>query len=129
MVASFTAPVTRAYLYFSQHLPDVVVEREEEPTEYEPSEPLLIIKSAGGGGVHTHQLMNFRLTFDVRAATMREAEELAYKIEALAREWEWGEERVYLRSPGVPAWNPEPERRIPAFTMTFDYDFKGRIEE
>lgn len=129
MHVSYTPAVSRAYRYFSKNLPGVVVEREEEPTEYDPVKPLLIIKSAGGAGSHHHQLLNARLTFETRANTMREAEQIAYQVELLARTWETVEDRVYLRSTGLPVWNPEPDRHIPAYTMTFDYDFKGVIEE
>lgn len=124
--ATYTPPVTRAYTYLNQKFPGIV-EREHPPDD-NPGTELIIIKSAGGIGHHSHQLLNARLTFETRAPTAEAAEALAYRVHEAIRQWQWEEDRVYLVGRlGVPVWDPEPDERIPAYTWTAEFNFKGVI--
>lgn len=124
-ISRFTPPATRAYRYLNGLYPGKVF-RETPPAGYEPAgDEVIIVKTGGGAGAHTHQLFDALLSFDVRAPTSARAEALAYQVEKSVREWEWVEDRVYLRSSGVPVWDPAPETRTPAYTWTASFTFKS----
>lgn len=121
----FTPPVTRAYRYLDGLYPGLVA-RENPPAGHNPAtDEVIIIKTGGGAGAHTHQLFDARISFEVRAPTTARAEALAYEVERDIREWEWREDHVYIQSTGVPVWDPEPETRTPAYTWTAALTFKS----
>lgn len=125
---SFTPPATRAYRYLNRAYPGKIY-RETPPAGYTPNaDEIIIVKTGGGAGAHTHQLFDALLSFDVRAPTSAKAEALAYQVEKTIREWEWVEDHVYMRSSGVPTWDPDPETRTPAYTWTASFTFKSTVK-
>lgn len=124
----FTPPATRAYRYLNRFYPGKVA-RETPPAGYTPTtDEVIIVKTGGGAGAHTHQLYDARISFEVRAPTTARAEALAYEVDRDIREWEWREDHVYLQSDGVPVWDPDPETRAPAYTWTAAFTFKSTAQ-
>lgn len=120
------SPVTEAYKYLDKLHPGLV-EREDLPDNYAPSDTLILIRSGGGRGLHSTMVWGARLSFEVRAETSSEAEQLALMVEAELRNWEKANDYVYLAGThGVPTWDPDPERRVPAYTWSMEFNFKLR---
>lgn len=122
----FIPPVTRAYRYLEGKFPGLV-EREDPPDGYDPTTTqLILVKSGGGSGVREHQLLDARLSFEVQAPDAAEAEALAFRVDEALRAWQWEEPGVYhLSHHGVPAWDPHPDTRTPAYTWSVEYSFKN----
>ena len=124
----FESAVTLAYRYLNGFYPGKVA-REDEPPGYKPTDLLILIKAGGGAGVNRHQLADTRLTFEVRCADERAAETTANRVHALLREWPWRSDHVARTGvQGMPAWDPEPDRRIPAFTWTMEITVKSTTQ-
>ncbi|MDO4919945.1 hypothetical protein [Kocuria sp.] len=124
----FESPVTLAYRYLNGFYPGRVA-REDEPPGYKPADLLIIVKSGGGAGVNHRQLSDARLSFEVRCADERTAEHTADRVHALLRDWPWRSDCVARTGThGLPAWDPEPDRRIPAFTWTMEITFKSTTQ-
>lgn len=99
---------------------------QEEPDGWDADSLLVLVQGAGGSGVYSHQLSDVRLTVEVRSGDQGEAAEAASTLEALLRDWPNREPGVYYRGTmSSPQYDPEPDRRIPAYRWTVVLSFRG----
>lgn len=123
----FPSHVSTAYKYFARALPGVLVARDEPPTGWDKNTPLVLIKDGGGGRIHHYQLADKRISFEVRAPDGEAADALANHVFNVMREWPEHDAPVYLtdRHLTMPAYDPLPEPRLPAYTWTVTVTLKS----
>lgn len=125
-VFEFDDPVTRTMRYLNRFYPGQVVREEPDYEDYDKDALLILVRDGGGSGEYAHQLQDVRLTFEVRSGSQREAAQVANRVDALVRDWTFREGGVYYRGGfSRPLYQPEPERRIPAYVWTVNLAFRG----
>lgn len=125
-VFEFDDPVTRTMRYLNRFYPGQVVREEPDYEDYDKDALLILVRDGGGSGEYAYQLQDVRLTFEVRSGSQREAAQVANRVDALVRDWTFREGGVYYRGGfSRPLYQPEPERRIPAYLWTVNLAFRG----
>lgn len=125
MTSVFDDPVTAAIDYLEPYVRRVVG-GEPDGKDYDPDELIVIVEDGGGSGEYAHQLSDVRLTFDVRSGNRSEASAEASRVDALVRDWSFRAPGVYYRGAlSRPTFQPEADRRIPAYVWTVNLTFRG----
>lgn len=126
VVFEFGDPVTRAMKYLSGFNLGRVAREEPDYDDYDQDALLILVRDGGGSGEYAYQLQDVRLTLEVRSGSQREAAQVANRVDALVRDWTYREGGVYYRGAfSRPLYQPEPERRIPAYVWTVNLSFRG----
>lgn len=125
-VFEFDDPVTLAMRYLNGFYPGRVSREEPDYEEYDKDALLILVRDGGGSGEYAYQLQDVRLTVEVRSGSQSEAAKVANRVDALVRDWTFREGGVYYRGGfSRPLYQPEPERRIPAYLWTVNLAFRG----
>lgn len=117
--------VSILYRYLLPFFPEgYLVTEEPDGEEYDKDQLLVIIKDGGQSGPRYYTFWDCLTTVEVRHASRGEALQVARKVDALLRGVSVPNV-MYISSLGGPAYDPDEERRIPAYTWTVEHRIRG----
>lgn len=119
-MAVFQDPTVTVRNYLVKHLQHPIFLDEPDSDSYDYREACVLVKDLGSRVLFNEVFLEAFVQLDIRATSREDAERLSGEVFSLMREWSSYDSSVVPQDDrDFPQWNPEADRRIPAYTFTY----------
>ena len=122
----FQDPVDVIAVHLDAFYPGLVWREEPDGPDWDRGQVLILVKDAGGSGIHAHQWQDARISIEVRSRGQALASEVAFEVEAKLRQMEYQLPGVrFVDAVSLPVHWPLPEERVHGYFWTVHLRLKG----
>lgn len=127
---SFSDPAVTTRSHLAPRLRTRIFLQEPDSDSYDYRQPCLIINDLGSRVLYMGAFLDSFLQFEVRAATREDAETLSRQVWEALHDWISEDSTVVPQSINdFPQWNPEADRKIPAYTFSARFWLRPSTQE